>query len=65
MSNDLDYNNPHFCPVYNKIIDIDLCYDSLMCLNGSFKVTSTKELEGIKDIKTAREICGRCPYSEL
>lgn len=65
MSNDLDYNNPHFCPVYNKVIEVDLCYDSLMCLNGFFKVASTKELESIKDIKTARKICGQCPYSEL
>lgn len=66
MSNSgLDYIQEHYCPVYKKKIDPDLCYDSLMCLNGCFKVSSTKELTEIKDIDEARKICQGCPYSEL
>lgn len=40
----LDYNADHYCPVYKKVICADLCYDSLCCLNGEFKISSTKEL---------------------
>ena len=65
MSNNLDYENPHYCPVYKRVIDIELCYDSLCCLNGMFKISSTKELEEIKDIENARKICAECPYSDL
>ena len=36
---ELDFENPHYCPVYDKVIDIDLCYETLMCLNRSFKIS--------------------------
>ena len=26
---ELDFENPHYCPVYDKVIDIDLCYETL------------------------------------
>ena len=65
MSKNLDYDNPHYCPVYKRIITIDLCYDSLSCLSGDFKISSTKELSEISDIEKAREICAKCPYSDL
>ena len=61
----LDYEADHFCPVYGKIIDADLCYDSLSCLSGEFKISSTKELAEIADIETARAVCRACPYSDL
>ena len=41
---ELDFENPHYCPVYDKVIDIDLCYETLMCLNCFFKI-STKNLK--------------------
>lgn len=66
MSNkNLDYGADHYCPVYGRTIEADLCYDSLMCLNGSFKVSSTKELQEVEDIENARNVCMACPYSEL
>ena len=66
MSNkNVDYESDRYCPAYDRIIDADLCYDSLMCLNHSFKIESTKELEQIKDIEKAREICAACKYSDL
>lgn len=61
----LDYENDHYCPAYEKVISIDLCYDSLCCLSGEFKISSTKELGEIADIEKAREICKACPYSDL
>ncbi len=61
----LDYSADRFCPAYGRIISADLCYDSLMCLNGSFKVSSTPELTEIDDIEAARGRCANCPYSDL
>lgn len=64
-NNALDYTKEHYCPVYKRKIHPDLCYDSLMCLNKSFKTDSTKELEEVENIEKARKICEKCPYSEL
>ena len=64
MAYDLDYEVDHYCPAYGRVISADLCYDSMMCLNRFFKVSSTKELEEIKDIEEARVICSKCPYSQ-
>ena len=61
----LDYNSDHYCPVYNRTISPDLCYDSLNCLNGMFKISSTKELTEVRDIEHARTICRKCPFSDL
>lgn len=61
----LDYREDHYCPVYDKVISADLCYDSLCCLTKMFKVSSTKELLEIKDIDEARKKCKMCPYSDL
>ncbi len=60
----LDYEADHYCPVYEKVISADLCYDSMMCLNHFFKVSSTKELSEIKDIEKAHQVCAECPYSQ-
>ena len=61
----LDYNADHFCPVYDRIISADLCYDSLCCLGRMFKISSTKELLEVADIEKARHDCKLCPYSDL
>ena len=61
----LDYSADHYCPVYKKVICADLCYDSLCCLNGEIKISSTKELAVIEDIDEARKVCEDCPYSDL
>ena len=61
----LDYDADHYCPAYKKIICADLCYDSLCCLLGEFKISSTKELSEIEDIEEARILCRECPYSDL
>ena len=61
----LDYENDHYCPAYGRVIDIDLCYDSLCCLGGLFKISSTPELAEISDIEEAKRVCADCPYSDL
>lgn len=61
----LDYNADHFCPAYKRVINPDLCYDSLCCLSGKFKVSTTKELAEIDDIEATRAACRACPYSDL
>lgn len=61
----LDYSSDHYCPAYGKIITADLCYDSLCCLGGEFKIESTPELLSIADIENAKKICRGCEYSDL
>ncbi len=61
----LDYDADHYCPVYEKTIDCDLCYDSLNCLSGMYKMSSTKELAQVRDIDHARKVCRECKYSDL
>lgn len=61
----LDYDSDHFCPVYNREIDPDLCYDSICCLGGLFKTDSTPELEEISNIDEAKRACDACEYSDL
>lgn len=55
----------HHCPVYDRVIDSDLCYESIMCLNRMFKTSSLPELKEVKDIDKARDVCKECPYSKL
>lgn len=55
----------HRCPVYGKLIDEDLCYESLQCLCGMFKTSSLKELGEVEDIEKARQQCKACPHSKL
>lgn len=61
----LDYRADHYCPAYGRVITADLCYDSLCCLNGEFKISSTEELAEIADIENARRVCKACHYSDL
>ena len=61
----LDYNADHFCPVYGRVISADLCYDSLCCLSGEFRIESTKELLELKGEIAVNDyqlnIRGLCP----
>ncbi len=61
----IKHDQEHFCPIYDRVIDPDLCYDSVMCLLGFFKIESTQELLEIGDIEDARLKCRKCPYSDM
>lgn len=62
---DLDYEADRYCPAYERKIDCDLCYESLMALTRFIKIEAVPELKEIKDIEKARVICDKCPYSDL
>lgn len=61
----IDHEVEHMCPVYQRVISPDLCYDSTMCLTGMFKIESTKELDEVENIEKARIICKKCFYSDM
>ncbi|MGN0574670.1 MAG: hypothetical protein ACI4J2_01470 [Ruminococcus sp.] len=61
----LDYEADRHCPVFNRTIDCDLCYESIMALSRFVKISSVPELNEIKDIEKARVTCDKCPYSDL
>ena len=56
MAKKIDYENPHFCPVYGREIDPDLCYESLLCLGGMFKISSVPELDEPKILDEFMEV---------
>lgn len=45
----IEHEKNHYCPVFDQVIDPDLCYDSAMCLLGFFKIESLRELREIAD----------------
>lgn len=61
----LDYDADHYCRVYGKVIDCDLCYESVVVLKKCFKVESLPELKEVADIEEARRVCASCIYSDL
>ncbi len=65
MAYKLDYEADHYCPVYERVICADLCYESLCGLKRDVKVSSIPELSEVKDIEAARQICKACEYSKL
>ncbi len=32
-----------FCPIYKEIIDGELCYETALCMQGQFKISSIPE----------------------
>lgn len=59
------YNpNDRFCPIANKEIDSEVCYEIVMCLTCGFKSSSVPEVEFTNDEET-KSICDNCPYSNL
>lgn len=62
---DIDYYKDRFCPVFNKIIDCELCYECVMALFKYVKISSVPELKNVKNIDEAILICEKCKYSNL
>ena len=66
MPSKLTPEDERVCPVYGKVIDGELCYETAMCMQGFFKATSVPELNNIKvDLSEAKKICTNCPYSDM
>ncbi len=66
MINNLTPYDDRRCPIYNNIIDGELCYETAMCMQGFFKISSVPESsEIVLDMKKAKEICNECPYANM
>ena len=50
------------CPVYNKCIDENLCYETKRCICGGGKKKDLKELSEVRSIAEARRQCRNCVY---
>jgi hypothetical protein len=61
----LNYQSDHYCPVYNKEIDPDLCYGTIGVLNRTMPPDEVPELLPVMNLDPLLEKCGKCPYSDL
>lgn len=66
MGNNLTPYDDRKCPIYRKIIDGELCYETALCMKGQFKITSVPEAKEIKlDFNIAKNICINCQYADM
>ena len=65
MLADEEYTADRYCPVFKRVIDCDWCYESVLGLLRYIKVDAVPELREVKDIESARIICGKCKYSDF
>lgn len=66
MASNLTPYDDRKCPIYGKVIDGELCYETAMCMQGFFKLSSVPESKDITlDEKEARKICVNCPYGDM
>lgn len=52
------------CPICDKMISSDICYEIVMCLTAGYRESSVPEVDFVNDKKT-KDICDGCPYSDL
>lgn len=60
-----EYTADRYCPVFQRVIDCDWCYESVLGLSRAIKVEAVRELDEVEDIEGARVICAECKYSDL
>ncbi|MCR5635883.1 MAG: hypothetical protein K6F76_01705 [Clostridiales bacterium] len=66
MENRLTPYDDRNCPIYDKIIDGELCYETALCMQGQFVISSVPETVDIKiSLEKAREICQKCEYANM
>ena len=54
------------CPIYERVIDGELCYETAMCMQGLFHISSVPEADYIKfRFEDAKRICLECPYGDM
>lgn len=61
----IDYSADHYCAVYERIIDPDLCYFTIGVLNRSMPPDEVPELIPVMHLDPLLEKCDQCPYSDL
>lgn len=65
MLDEKEYTADRYCPVFQRVIDCEWCYDSVMGLRKMFKAETISELNEIQDLEEAGKICRECKYSDL
>ncbi len=64
--NTLDFYDDRMCPIYEKVISEILCYETAMCMQGYFHISSVPESVHIKPkFHDAKKICLECPYENM
>ncbi len=53
-----------YCPIADREIGSEVCYEIVMCLTCGFKTSSVPEVDFKNDERT-RNMCDICPYSDL
>ena len=57
-------NDLRFCPLCDKSVDDDLCYEICMCMCGGLKISSIPEVN-IKKDDINKSICKKCQFNDL
>lgn len=57
-------HDDRFCPIAQKEIDSEVCYEVVMCLTSGFSASSVSEVE-FKNDSSTRLLCDSCSYSNL
>lgn len=66
MANSLTPYDDRECPIYKKVIDGELCYETAMCMQGFFRISSVPESKEIAiDFDSAKKICVSCPFGDM
>ena len=59
------YNHDdRFCPIAQKEIGSEVCYEVVMCLTSGFSASSVPEID-FKNDGSTRALCDSCPHSDL
>ncbi len=53
------------CPLVNRVIGCETCYETIMAVCGLFSLSSVPEMHLTINRESARKICDKCPYSDL
>ena len=66
MASNLTPYDDRSCPIYGKVIDGELCYETALCMQGLFKLSSVPEAKDIKmGAEDAKKTCTNCPYADM
>lgn len=55
--------NKWYCPIADREISEDICYEVMISVNGFVKPESVPEVDFKRDEKTVR-LCRNCPHSD-
>ena len=59
-------NEDRMCPIYGKVIAGELCYETALCMQGLFHISSVPESVHIKlKFADAKKVCSECPYGNM